>query len=115
MRLKQYSPKYIAYINSLEWQCKRREAINRARGQYERCGSMQRLQVHHKTYCRLGHELPEDLEVLCRLCHELEHPRLAKRNYVVVAQPRSKRKPRYASPEERERRLAERRAKRANR
>lgn len=29
-----------------------------------------RLHVHHRTYERLGEELPEDLVVLCEVCHE---------------------------------------------
>ena len=29
--------------------------------------------VHHKTYDSIGHELMEDLELLCRGCHELKH------------------------------------------
>lgn len=31
------------------------------------------LDVHHVTYARLGQELPEDLEVLCRSCHDKRH------------------------------------------
>jgi hypothetical protein len=29
-----------------------------------------RLHMHHRTYERLGAELPSDLQVLCRPCHE---------------------------------------------
>ena len=36
-----------------------------------------RLDVHHKTYARLGCEAPEDLEVLCRACHDERHTRRA--------------------------------------
>jgi hypothetical protein len=32
----------------------------------------QDLHVHHISYAHLGAERPEDLEVLCRRCHELE-------------------------------------------
>ena len=39
----------------------------------ERCGSKKDLQVHHKTYKRKGHELPGDVELLCKTCHEKEH------------------------------------------
>jgi hypothetical protein len=31
------------------------------------------LDVHHRSYARLGAELPADLEVLCRPCHGAEH------------------------------------------
>ena len=29
------------------------------------------LDAHHRTYERLGDELPEDITVLCRDCHSL--------------------------------------------
>lgn len=32
----------------------------------------QDLHVHHKTYRNRGAERPEDLQALCRRCHELE-------------------------------------------
>jgi 5-methylcytosine-specific restriction endonuclease McrA len=31
------------------------------------------LDVHHKHYDTLGHEGPDDVEVLCRTCHHNEH------------------------------------------
>lgn len=40
-----------------------------------KCGSTVQLQVHHQTYERYGEEVYEDLEVLCRKCHEKEHGR----------------------------------------
>lgn len=42
----------------------------------EKCGDSPgpgMLDVHHKTYDRLGHERWADLEVLCRSCHEKHH------------------------------------------
>jgi hypothetical protein len=30
------------------------------------------LNVHHLSYAHVGHESPEDVEVLCARCHELE-------------------------------------------
>lgn len=38
------------------------------------------LEAHHRTYERLGRELPGDLTALCEDCHELfsKHGRLAK-------------------------------------
>jgi len=32
--------------------------------------------VHHKTYDRLCHESDEDLELLCRFCHDCKHDRV---------------------------------------
>lgn len=41
------------------------------RGQHcEGCGVAKRLQLHHLTYERLYDERPEDLLILCPLCHE---------------------------------------------
>ena len=37
------------------------------------CGSNQNLQVHHKTYQRIGCESILDLSVLCKTCHTLWH------------------------------------------
>lgn len=37
------------------------------------CGSDKRLQLHHKTYKRLGAERLSDLQVLCDRCHSLVH------------------------------------------
>jgi len=34
---------------------------------------MDALDVHHKTYERIGAEKPGDLVVLCRACHGQEH------------------------------------------
>lgn len=38
---------------------------------YLRCETTTGLQVHHKTYARFGgEELPDDLQVLCKIHHE---------------------------------------------
>jgi 5-methylcytosine-specific restriction endonuclease McrA len=34
------------------------------------------LHVHHKTYRNFGMEDMDDLEVLCKVCHQNEHRRL---------------------------------------
>ena len=39
----------------------------------EACGYSRKLQVHHKTYERLGKERNSDLVLLCRDCHESLH------------------------------------------
>jgi hypothetical protein len=69
------------YLKTEEWQRTRLDAIERARGVCEKCGSNESLQAHHLTYERKGEELPEDLIVLCDKCHEKEHgllPEMAK-------------------------------------
>lgn len=63
---------YLAYLNSPNWRLRRNAALRRVGFRCERCGSKRDLQVHHKTYDRLGAELDSDLEALCLLCHEGE-------------------------------------------
>ena len=65
---------YDWYINkSIAWKSVREWALQRAGYKCEECGCDFSLQVHHKTYSRLGKEHPDDLIVLCQVCHELEH------------------------------------------
>jgi hypothetical protein len=71
---------YREYLSSPHWQKLRKEFIS---GQTEcnRCALPrwivvlaydQDLHAHHNSYARLGREQWEDLEALCRRCHELE-------------------------------------------
>jgi 5-methylcytosine-specific restriction endonuclease McrA len=64
---------YKQYLRSPEWQKKRVAVIHRAKGICERCGKWPIVNIHHKTYDRLGHELLEDLEGVCLKCHEELH------------------------------------------
>lgn len=64
---------YLAYLNSSSWRFTRNRALQRTHYRCERCDSKRDLQVHHRTYERLGAECDEDLEVLCANCHEGEH------------------------------------------
>jgi 5-methylcytosine-specific restriction endonuclease McrA len=60
---------YNARIKSAQWKNMKRDLI-RMRGQKcEKCGSCTMLELHHKTYERLGKELTSDLELLCFSCH----------------------------------------------
>lgn len=72
--------KYEGYLRSKTWHNKRHNALVAADFTCSICGYCSYkaifqipLDVHHKTYERLGSELPEDLEVLCRNCHEARH------------------------------------------
>lgn len=66
-----YSQKYIQYLKSDQWKQRRYAALERAKFkcQFEKCSEKQSLEVHHKTYDRLGNEDPGDLIVLCRSHH----------------------------------------------
>lgn len=78
-------PQYQAYIDSPEWQEKRRAVLERDEHRCTRCGRRngdrdQRIEgrkavlhVHHLTYVRLGNESLGDLLVLCEHCHMQEH------------------------------------------
>ncbi len=64
---------YLAYLESAEWKERRREHIRIADGKCQICNSSDRLQVHHRSYERLGRELFSDLVVLCKGCHTIFH------------------------------------------
>ena len=67
---------YYEYLRSSEWNWMRLEKLAEVDCECERCGEGDDvLDVHHVTYARLGEEWFEDLEVLCRRCHEVEHGR----------------------------------------
>lgn len=68
---KSLSVEYRSYLASQEWARKRTTALRLAGNTCQRCGRTGgTLQVHHRTYRRLGHEESTDLEVLCGDCHE---------------------------------------------
>lgn len=62
---------YYEYIRSPEWKAKADAAKERAHGHCQVCYKTGKLDAHHRTYERLGNELPEDITVLCRDCHSL--------------------------------------------
>ena len=65
---------YADYLQSPEWRERRKQALDWARNACQLCNSPQEpLNVHHRTYDRLGAELPADLVVLCKKCHEKFH------------------------------------------
>jgi 5-methylcytosine-specific restriction endonuclease McrA len=84
--------KYKAFLSSGVWKRLRREALERAGHQCEftiatfdrsavgRCMATEKLTVHHRRYgWRFGgNELPEDLQVLCKDCHNALHARQGK-------------------------------------
>jgi 5-methylcytosine-specific restriction endonuclease McrA len=71
--MKRFSDEYISYLSSREWYRRRAGRLVAANFSCERCGCGEWLQVHHRTYKRLGNELNEDLEVLCSYCHRETH------------------------------------------
>ncbi len=64
------------YLSSPFWATKREAALAAALNRCQVCNASNEqsiLDVHHRTYDRLGDEDPEDLIVLCRDCHTLFH------------------------------------------
>ena len=69
----EWQKKYRAYLKSPRWEYIK-EHIHLVRdGRCERCGSTERLEVHHKHYRTVFHEGANDLELLCHICHRKEH------------------------------------------
>jgi 5-methylcytosine-specific restriction endonuclease McrA len=67
---------YLAYIDSPEWDQKRRHMLYLANNTCQQCGATDTvLHVHHLTYMRFGHENDSDLMVLCESCHKQKHRR----------------------------------------
>lgn len=64
---------YSKYLQTPHWQRLRERLKRSSRWECYSCGSTERLQVHHKTYDRLGHERLSDLVVLCEICHSKIH------------------------------------------
>ena len=64
---------YNDYLQSDHW----KEQARQEKEDNPRCSLCNRqtktLHVHHRTYARLGRELPGDLTVLCDECHRLFH------------------------------------------
>jgi hypothetical protein len=71
---------YDAYLKTEAWQIRRSQALKDAKNRCQLCYSTKLLNVHHKTYERRGHELPEDLIVLCNDCHAKHHDKIGKKN-----------------------------------
>ncbi len=77
---------YENYLQSEQWWRKRGITILKAGNRCQRCGWLSPrydglgLEVHHKTYKHLGNEPWEDLEALCKPCHEIADQERAARN-----------------------------------
>ena len=79
-----YRP-YDAYLQSEWWKSKRFWAIHDAGGRCQVCNDWRKLQVHHRTYERLGKERDKDLTVLCEGCHKIfhEHGKVQQKQFEV--------------------------------
>lgn len=60
---------YSAYLSSARWRGKRNRVLRRDRHTCQTCGAKRYLEIHHRTYKRLGREKIGDLITLCSACH----------------------------------------------
>lgn len=78
---------YAAYIGSDLWRERRALRLEKDGHRCQGCGSTEDLHVHHKTYERLGCELPDDTVTVCEDCHGFihrEHKRTRRRPLAEV-------------------------------
>jgi 5-methylcytosine-specific restriction endonuclease McrA len=64
---------YEQYLQTEHWQAMRRLALEAADHHCLLCDADSNLDVHHRTYERLGMEQLRDLVVLCETCHARHH------------------------------------------
>ena len=65
--------KYEQYILSSDWKKRREWTLIFWGHRCALCFSTKNIEVHHRTYERLGNELITDLIVLCDDCHAKHH------------------------------------------
>ncbi len=64
---------YQEYIRSKRWKEIRQWILIFWNHRCAICNTKDKVEVHHRTYERLGHELTTDLITLCDDCHKLHH------------------------------------------
>lgn len=69
---------YSDYLQTSHWKILRFRALKSAGFRCSLCNSDGLLDVHHRTYERLGNEKLKDLVALCRTCHSRFHDKLTK-------------------------------------
>lgn len=78
---KRWKRPYLEYMRSEAWFSLRKKFLQHLSSQKRffcaECGAMNRpLQVHHKNYKHFKNEQFEDLELLCRRCHDKLHRKM---------------------------------------
>jgi 5-methylcytosine-specific restriction endonuclease McrA len=67
---------YSEYLHSNHWKLLKvryRKSKLFKSGACSICGSYKRINIHHKSYIRIGNERLSDLMVLCQDCHHKLH------------------------------------------
>jgi hypothetical protein len=70
---------YPAYLRTRHWQAAREKALARCGRRCGLCNRPDGLEVHHRTYERVGAEWESDLIALCGACHATFHGKLPRR------------------------------------
>jgi len=63
--------RYEKRIRSAQWRNMKADLIRLRGDKCERCSLRKPLELHHRTYERLGRELMSDLLLLCSNCHKI--------------------------------------------
>ena len=63
------------YLNTWYWKYIQELAYEEYGKKCDKCGSESNIEIHHRNYKHLGNEyiFLEDLQILCRNCHEKVH------------------------------------------
>lgn len=64
---------YAVYMQSEEWAARRAQYFVNHERSCRACASSTRIELHHKTYARMGAERDQDLVALCSRCHKALH------------------------------------------
>jgi hypothetical protein len=64
---------YWEYLNSSHWKAFKKAYYTKFPKRCMKCKSITKLNLHHKTYIRLGKENFTDVKCLCENCHEKTH------------------------------------------
>lgn len=67
------SERYQRYLAGREWSVRKEAVRQRSGGVCERCQYHQMNHVHHLTYARKYNEPLEDLQAICKGCHDFIH------------------------------------------
>ena len=62
---------YATHLASVNWRLFRQQVLVRDKERCVLCNGLERLEIHHRTYERLGKEDISDCYTLCHRCHEV--------------------------------------------
>ena len=81
------------YLKSDHWKTLKKALFFKRGKHCERCDSCLKIDVHHKEYRFIYDVTLDDLEILCRKCHQKEHRKIKKKKKKEPRKPRQYRNP----------------------